>query len=68
MRLREPGRNVVLRGTIDAVVLADDATATVVEFKTGGRRPEHQMQLDLYIDAARAVFPDRQVNGRLIYA
>jgi ATP-dependent helicase/nuclease subunit A len=68
MRLQEPGRNVVLRGTIDAVVLTDDATATVVEFKTGGRRPEHEMQLALYIDAARALFPDRQVNGRLIYA
>ena len=30
---------------------------TVIEVKTGAARPEHESQLALYQEAARAVFP-----------
>jgi len=62
----------LLRGTIDCLVLGGPSSATpqdvtVVEFKTGRRRPEHQAQLDVYVDAARALFPGASVSGVLVY-
>ena len=40
---------------------------TVIEVKTGAARPEHESQLALYLEAARALFGGRQVDGRLLY-
>jgi ATP-dependent helicase/nuclease subunit A len=57
----------LLRGTIDCLVIAPGGPVTVVEFKTGRKRPEHQAQLDVYVDAARALFPGAAVEGRLVY-
>ena len=59
---------VVLRGTIDCLVVGDDGAVVVVEFKTGVPRPSHQRQLDIYVEAARALFPGVPVTGKLIYA
>ena len=58
----------IVRGSIDCLVRTDDGRVTVVELKTGGRRPEHEAQLALYVDAARALFPDAVVDGLLVYA
>ena len=58
----------VVRGTIDCLVRGVDGTVTVVEFKTGRRRPEHQAQADLYRQAAHALFPDSRVVTQLLYA
>ena len=62
----------VLRGTIDCLVMrapagGDRAAVTVVEFKTGRKRAEHQQQLDVYVEAARALFPEASVDGVLVY-
>ena len=62
----------ILRGTIDCLVVrapdgGDRAAVTVVEFKTGRKRAEHQQQLDVYIEAARALFPAASVDGVLVY-
>jgi ATP-dependent helicase/nuclease subunit A len=57
----------VLRGTIDCLVRKPDGSIAVMEFKTGAPRPVHDRQLDIYVRAARAVFPDSSVEGRLIY-
>jgi RecB family endonuclease NucS len=46
----------------------EDGRIVVLEFKTGGRAPHHQRQLDLYLAAARALFPGAAVDGRLVYA
>jgi hypothetical protein len=62
----EPGSGAVLRGTIDCLVLRPGAV-TVLELKTGERRPEHSAQLDRYVAAARGLFPDLSVDGILIY-
>ena len=59
---------VVRRGTIDCLIRSSDGRVTVLEFKTGGPRPEHQQQLDLYVAAARVMFPKVPVQGRLVYA
>ena len=59
---------VVLRGTIDCLVVGPDGTVVVVEFKTGHPRVSHQQQLDIYVDAARLLFPGASVSGQLIYA
>jgi hypothetical protein len=40
----------------------------VLEFKTGRRTARHEQQLAIYVDAARALFPDKLVEGKLIYA
>jgi ATP-dependent exoDNAse (exonuclease V) beta subunit len=58
---------VVLRGAIDCLVLRPDQSIAVVEFKTGRPRPDHQQQLDLYVQAARVLFPGAAVEGHLLY-
>jgi RecB family exonuclease len=62
----EPPR--IVRGSIDCLACAPDGSVTVLEFKTGRPRPEHNAQLDLYVRAAREMFPGAPVQGRLIYA
>jgi ATP-dependent helicase/nuclease subunit A len=57
-----------LRGVIDCVVSRPDGSLVILELKTGHPRPEHEVQLALYVDAIRACFPDRGVEGRLWYA
>jgi ATP-dependent exoDNAse (exonuclease V) beta subunit len=59
---------VVLRGTIDCLVVRPDGSVVVVEFKTGRPRKSHDRQLETYLDAARALFPAAEVSGQLIYA
>jgi ATP-dependent helicase/nuclease subunit A len=67
LRIEEDGAPLILRGTIDGLAIADDGRVTVVEFKTGQPRAFHQKQLDLYVRAARALFPGQPVEGALIY-
>jgi ATP-dependent exoDNAse (exonuclease V) beta subunit len=57
----------ILRGTIDCLVRREDGSVVVVEFKTGRPRPEHQRQIGIYVDAARALFPAASVEGKLVY-
>jgi ATP-dependent helicase/nuclease subunit A len=57
----------VLRGTIDCLIRRKDGSVVVVEFKSGTPAPVHRRQLDLYVAAARALFPASKVEGRLIY-
>jgi hypothetical protein len=40
---------------------------TVLEFKTGRPRPEHQAQAELYRRAAAALFPEAAVDARVVY-
>ena len=58
---------VFVRGAIDCLRRRPDGRVTVVEFKTGAARPEHEPQLALYVEAASALFPERPVDGRLVY-
>jgi ATP-dependent helicase/nuclease subunit A len=60
--------NVVVRGTIDCLVQLSSGVLQVLEFKTGRPRREHEQQLDAYVAAAKALFPDATVEGKLIYA
>jgi RecB family exonuclease len=57
----------VLRGAIDCLVIRADGSVAVVEFKTGRRRQAHERQLELYQEAARALYPDARVEGHLVY-
>ena len=69
LRRADPGGGgpVFVRGVIDCLSRRPDGRVTVVEFKTGAARPEHEAQLALYVEAARALFPGRPVDGRLLY-
>ncbi len=58
---------VFVRGAIDCLRRWPDGRITVVELKTGAARPEHERQLALYVEAASALFPERPVDGRLLY-
>ena len=62
------GGAVIVRGSIDCLAEQPDGRVVVVEFKTGRRHGWHAAQLDLYVRAARALFPGRPVERRLIYA
>jgi ATP-dependent exoDNAse (exonuclease V) beta subunit len=57
-----------LRGTIDCLVRDAAGDLTVLEFKTGGPRPEHREQVELYRRAAQRMFPAAAVHARLVYA
>jgi ATP-dependent exoDNAse (exonuclease V) beta subunit len=57
----------IVRGSIDCLVQKDDGRITIVELKTGVRRPEHAVQLAVYVDAARSLFPGASVDGLLVY-
>ncbi len=67
MKMVKEGTVVVLRGAIDCLIQKDDGSVVVVEFKTGRPQSSHQQQLDVYVEAARALFPRASVEGRLIY-
>ena len=56
-----------VRGAIDCLRRWPDGRVTVIEVKTGAARPEHESQLALYLEAARALFRGRRVDGRLLY-
>ena len=58
---------VIVRGTIDCLRRWSDRRLTVFELKTGPVRSHHERQLALYVDAARALFPDAAVDGKAIY-
>ena len=68
MAVRQDGQSVVLRGVIDCLVQRNDGSILVVEFKTGRPLPSHQRQLDLYVEAATAIYPGSRIEGRLVYA
>lgn len=67
LRMDDEGGPMILRGTIDGVAIAGDGAVSVIEFKTGSPHPVHQDQLDLYVRAARELFPGRPVEGVLVY-
>jgi RecB family endonuclease NucS len=63
--LRDTSR--IVRGTIDCLVQKDDGLM-VLELKTGRARPTHQLQLELYVRAARQLHGNGvPVSGLLLY-
>ena len=58
----------IRRGVLDCLVRTPDGHVTVVEFKTGRPRPEHAAQIEVYRQAAAALFPDAEVSARLFHA
>jgi ATP-dependent helicase/nuclease subunit A len=66
--VRAVNARTILRGTFDCLVRRRDGGITILELKTGKRLPEHQQQLDIYLTAARALFPGTAVEGKLMYA
>ena len=57
----------VLRGTIDCLARRPDGSVVVLEFKTGVPAPVHQEQLAIYCCAARTLFTETVVTGRVVY-
>jgi ATP-dependent helicase/nuclease subunit A len=57
----------IVRGTIDCVIAVSTDRVTVLEFKTGRPRVEHQAQAELYRLAAQALFPGATADTRLVY-
>jgi len=56
----------VVRGRIDCVVDRGEHL-TILEFKTGSARPEHEAQISTYVAALRKIFPSREIDAHLIY-
>ena len=54
--------------TKHAELLESIGGMTVLELKTGKPAPEHDQQLEMYLTAARAMFPGTPVEGKLVYA
>jgi hypothetical protein len=66
--IRPASSQMILRGTFDCLIQRRDGGMTVLELKTGKPAPEHDQQLEIYLTAARAMFPGTPVEGRLVYA
>ncbi len=66
--VREAGEREGLRGVIACLVLRPDGNVVVLDFKTGAPRESDQRQLEIYVAAARALFPGSSVTGQLVYA
>jgi ATP-dependent helicase/nuclease subunit A len=66
--VRPASSQVILRGTFDCLIQRRDGGMTVLELKTGKPAPEHDQQLEMYLTAARAMFPGTPVEGKLVYA
>jgi hypothetical protein len=63
--MRAPGG--FIQGAVDCVVTAPDGSLTVLEFKTGARRPEHELQATLYANALSAACPGRRIDVKILY-
>jgi ATP-dependent exoDNAse (exonuclease V) beta subunit len=57
----------LVRGVIDCVVVTPDGRATLVEFKTGGPRPEHEAQAAIYAAALRGALGIEAVDVKIVY-
>jgi ATP-dependent exoDNAse (exonuclease V) beta subunit len=66
--VRPAASQIILRGTFDCLIRRRDGGITVLELKTGKPAPEHDRQLEMYLTAARAMFPGAPVEGKLVYA
>jgi ATP-dependent exoDNAse (exonuclease V) beta subunit len=66
--VRPASSQMILRGTFDCLIQRRDGGMTVLELKTGKPAPEHERQLEMYLIAARAMFPGTPVEGELVYA
>lgn len=58
---------VVIRGIVDCVVVHPSGERTVVEFKTGVPRPEHQAQAERYARALDAILGPEPTKARVFY-
>jgi len=58
----------MIRGAIDCLVITPDGRLTVLEFKTGRPRPEHQLQADLYGEAVGVLAGPDRVAVKIVYA
>ena len=56
------------RGVLDCLVRSADGHVTVLEFKTGRPRPEHDTQIEAYRRAAMRVFPGAVIDACLFYS
>jgi hypothetical protein len=59
---------VLVRGTIDCIVLQPSGRATILEFKTGSPAPWHEEQVAVYVRAAQQVWPGVHIEARLVHA
>ena len=66
--VRPASSQMILRGTFDCLIQRRDGGMTVLELKTGKPAPEHEQQLEMYLIAARAMFPGTPVEGKFVYA
>ena len=56
-----------IRGVVDCLVVSPDGTVTVLEFKTGRPRPEHEDQADLYAASLKAALGVDRVILKILY-
>ena len=57
----------IVRGTIDCLVQTTRGAMTLLEFKTGRRRLEHDVQLGFYREAAARLFPGMTIEAKIVY-
>lgn len=55
-----------IRGIIDSLILLQDR-AIVIDYKTGQPSENHQLQMGIYLEATRTLFPKHEIEGLIFY-
>ncbi len=63
----EGADGLLVRGSVDCLVRGPDGAVTILEFKTGEPRPEHQAQVRAYADALGAALGG-EIGVEILYA
>jgi ATP-dependent exoDNAse (exonuclease V) beta subunit len=64
--LAEPAP-LIVRGSIDCLVLQPEGKVTIVELKTGRPRATDRLQMAVYERAVQAMFPESQIEAALVF-
>ena len=57
----------LVRGVVDCLVRHRDGRVTILEFKTGERRPEHERQAQQYAEAVQAALGEAEITVKILY-
>ena len=60
------GAERMVYGAIDSLIISS-GRAVAIDFKTGKSRPEHRLQMELYLEAVRVLFPGHEPAGLVFY-
>jgi hypothetical protein len=53
---------------VDCLIIPGEGPPVILEFKTGGPRPEHRVQVERYAEAIGRILAVNRVETKILYA